>query len=62
MDEDEYFFTCPYCGAEVSVLLDLSMRHTRYVEDCELCCNPIEIDYTVEDWEVVDFWAHALHE
>src|ERR1700676_2939202 len=44
----EHFFRCPYCGEEISMVLDLSVRRQTYVEDCEVCCNPIEIHYTVE--------------
>jgi hypothetical protein len=42
------------------MLLDLSARRQRYVEDCEVCCNPIEVAYTVEAGEVVDFEARAV--
>ena len=38
----EHFFQCPYCWEEVSMLLDPSQNQT-YIEDCEVCCNPIEI-------------------
>ena len=31
------------------MVLDSSVRCHTYVEDCEVCCNPIEISYTVED-------------
>ena len=31
------------------MVLDFSVRRQTYVEDCEVCCNPIEISYTVED-------------
>ncbi len=60
MDEEEYFFMCPYCWREISMLLDLSVRRQSYVEDCEVCCNPIEISYTVEDEMVVDFSAGKM--
>jgi len=39
----EYFFQCPYCWEEISMLLDASVAKQVYVEDCEVCCNPIEI-------------------
>ena len=39
----EYFFQCPYCWEEISMLLDSSVNNQIYVEDCEVCCNPIEI-------------------
>ncbi len=47
----EYSFICPYCGEEISMVLDLSVRRQTYVEDCEVCCHPIEISYTVGDDE-----------
>ena len=56
----EYFFCCPYCGEEISMVLELSVRHQTYVEDCEVCCNPIEIRYTVEDETLADFSAKVL--
>ena len=42
---------CPACGAPVSVVLDLSVPDQSYVEDCEVCCQPmlITIDATAED-------------
>ena len=53
----EYFFTCPYCGENISMVLDTSVRRQTYVEDCEVCCRPIEISYAVEDAAVVEFDA-----
>jgi transcription elongation factor Elf1 len=56
----EHFFTCPYCGEQISMVLDLSVRRQAYVEDCEVCCNPIEVSYTVEDEALEDFTAKVL--
>jgi transcription elongation factor Elf1 len=56
----EYFFTCPYCWEEISMVLDLSVTTQTYVEDCEVCCNPIEVRYLVEDGAIVDFSAQVL--
>ena len=53
----EHYFTCPYCGEEISMVLDLSVRRQTYVEDCEVCCNPIEISYVVEDGTLATFGA-----
>jgi hypothetical protein len=39
----EHFFQCPYCWEEISMLLDSSVLQQTYVEDCEVCCNPIQI-------------------
>ena len=42
------------------MVLDLSVPKQTYVEDCEVCCNPIEISYTVVDEALDDFSARTL--
>ncbi len=59
---EEYFFECPYCWEQISMLLDLSAGAQSYVEDCEVCCNPITISYDVEDDAVALFNAVAAQE
>jgi hypothetical protein len=39
------------------MVLDTSVARQTYIEDCEVCCRPIEITYVVEDGEVVEFNA-----
>lgn len=56
----EYFFTCPYCWEEISMVLDTSVRRQIYVEDCEVCCNPIEVCYVVDDEGGIEFEARVL--
>lgn len=55
----EHFFQCPYCWEEISMLLDPSISQT-YVEDCEVCCNPIEIRVKFEEGDLVSFQATEL--
>jgi transcription elongation factor Elf1 len=56
----EYFFACPYCGQRISMVLDTSVKGQTYVEDCEVCCQPIEVHYVVEDDEVCSFEARTV--
>jgi len=49
---------CPYCGEEISMVLDLSVRRQSYVEDCG--CKPIEISYSLEDDALASFAAKTL--
>ena len=42
------------------MLLDLSAGSQRYVEDCEVCCNPIEVSYLAEDGMVISFEANGI--
>lgn len=39
---EEHFYQCPYCWEQVSVLVDVSQTSQTYIEDCEVCCNPIQ--------------------
>lgn len=38
---------CPYCGEPFDTLVDLSAGSTSYVEDCQVCCRPIELGIEV---------------
>lgn len=60
--EIEHFFTCPYCCQKISVILDLSLEGQSYIEDCEVCCQPIQIDYKVADFEITDFDARNIEQ
>ncbi|WP_307718905.1 CPXCG motif-containing cysteine-rich protein [Schleiferia thermophila] len=44
---EEFFFNCPYCYASVSILTEPLPGHYHYIEDCEVCCRPITLRYTV---------------
>ncbi|MEM9603839.1 MAG: CPXCG motif-containing cysteine-rich protein [Pseudomonadota bacterium] len=41
---------CPYCGEVLDLIIDESVPDQRYVEDCQVCCRPID----VATWEDVD--------
>lgn len=53
-----YEFTCPYCDATIIMQLELLYGEQQYIEDCEVCCQPIAIHYTVsESYEISYFSA-----
>jgi Cysteine-rich CPXCG len=33
---------CPYCGERLETRVDLTSEEPAYVEDCQVCCRPIE--------------------
>ena len=39
---------CPYCGESIRVILDCSVPQQHYIEDCQVCCRPIEFDVIVD--------------
>jgi transcription elongation factor Elf1 len=53
----EHFFTCPYCWETISMLLDPYMSAEIYVEDCQVCCNPIEVEFEIVDGRILKFEA-----
>lgn len=40
---------CPYCGEPFDTVVDLSCGSTSYIEDCAICCQPIEFRLEVAD-------------
>lgn len=40
---------CPYCGESFDTTIDLSAGSTSYIEDCQVCCQPIEFAVEVAD-------------
>lgn len=34
---------CPYCGEVVGLLVDGSVPEQNYIEDCQVCCQPMAI-------------------
>lgn len=39
------------------MILDMSVREQTYIEDCEVCCRPIEVHYTTHASRVETFDA-----
>ncbi|WP_189359400.1 CPXCG motif-containing cysteine-rich protein [Algibacter mikhailovii] len=58
----EHFFTCPYCWEEISMLIDNSQSRQNYIEDCEVCCNPIQVVLQFENTELVHFQADSIEQ
>ncbi|WP_148870176.1 CPXCG motif-containing cysteine-rich protein [Tenacibaculum adriaticum] len=57
----EHFFQCPYCWEEISMILDMSVSET-YIEDCEVCCNPIQLTTNFENNELIAFEAKNIEQ
>ncbi|HEX4050565.1 MAG TPA: CPXCG motif-containing cysteine-rich protein [Steroidobacteraceae bacterium] len=39
---------CPYCGEPFETLVDLSAGSADYIEDCQVCCRPIQFHLEVD--------------
>lgn len=40
---------CPYCGEAFDSQADASAGSCTYVEDCQICCQPIEMQLHVDE-------------
>lgn len=54
---DQVFFErvyCPYCGEPIELAIDSSGGEQAYVEDCQVCCRPIDVHLIRDgtDWRV----------
>jgi len=58
---NEHYFICPYCWQEISMLLDNSVSQ-KYIEDCEVCCNPIELTVEFDNSELTYFQADNIEQ
>jgi len=39
---------CPYCWEMIEILVDCSVESQQYIEDCQVCCRPINIAVTMK--------------
>lgn len=48
---------CPYCGETITLAVDDSAGDQQYIEDCHVCCKPIEVRVSVDEYGTVDVAA-----
>lgn len=54
-NENEVTTSCPYCAQNISFLVEELYGGQSYIEDCEVCCQPIQITYQTVDGEISSF-------
>lgn len=53
---------CPYCWEKFILLVDASVESQEYVEDCEICCRPIDFSVEVDESGEARVEARLQHE
>ncbi len=43
MLQETTLLSCPYCGESFDINVDCSAGDQAYIEDCQVCCRPIEL-------------------
>ena len=58
----EEYFDCPYCWENQLKMVDPSVKNQNFIEDCEVCCNPIDFQISIENFrEFSDFFPDFFH-
>ena len=53
MEINEKEAYCPYCGENISLLIDDTLLTQEYTEDCEVCCSPMIINVEINSDEEI---------
>lgn len=56
---EPYEISCPYCGEIIEILIDPSVESQSYIEDCQVCCRPMNMSVTIDDQGRPDVQASA---
>jgi len=40
---------CPYCGETIEIEVEALGEPQKYIEDCAVCCRPIEFEVSKSD-------------
>ena len=53
---------CPYCGESIEIVVDDSVVHQAYIEDCSVCCRPINVEVSIDSDAAVHVRCWAENE
>jgi hypothetical protein len=46
--EEPVTVQCPWCGESFVSFFDISVANQDYIEDCQVCCRPIDMMVKVD--------------
>ena len=58
----EHYFNCPHCWQNQLKIIDSSVKEQSFIEDCEVCCNPLEFNLRVENNVIEIFSVDSLEQ
>jgi len=51
----EHYFDCPHCWENQLKMIDPSVSNQSFIEDCEVCCNPLQFTIEIHDNNLISF-------
>ena len=56
----EHYFDCPHCWETQLKMIDPSVDEQNFIEDCEVCCNPLEFNLCVMNNNLESFSVNSI--
>jgi len=53
---------CPYCGEPIEFVVDCSIPVQEYIEDCSVCCQPINLSLDASNPDAIQVSATTDNE
>lgn len=54
---DDVSIPCPHCGEAFTICVETRFSSCEMIEDCAVCCRPIQLLIRCEDGEIVSLDA-----
>lgn len=58
----EHYFDCPHCWENQLKMIDPSVPNQCFIEDCEVCCNPLEFTIEIHDNNLISFSVNSIEQ
>lgn len=59
---EDLSIVCPYCWQKITLFLDKDIGDDMItvIEDCRVCCRPIEISYSSSNDQITNYSYQAI--
>ena len=58
----EHYFDCPHCWENQLKMIDPYVSDQSFIEDCEVCCNPLEFKVEIHDNNLISFSVNSIEQ
>ncbi len=58
----EHYFDCPHCWENQLKMIDPYVSDQSFIEDCEVCCNPLEFKLEIHDNNLISFSVNSIEQ
>lgn len=55
-----FSYQCPYCWEKNDSQIDARSGSDTFIEDCEVCCNPLEFRYEIQDEQLISLEVNII--